>query len=69
MIDLRIMNDFADNIELAIFEDLTRCIREIDRALDALAKPELFCQAHRGIAHGNDPTRPAHLIDNIAAIV
>ncbi len=39
MIDLGIMNDFADNVELAIFEDLTRCIRKIDRALDAIAKP------------------------------
>src|SRR6266478_2280368 len=69
MIDLRVMNDFADNKKLAIFEDLTRCIGEIDRALDPVAKAKLFCQAHRRVAHGNDSTRPAHFIDNVAAIV
>jgi len=69
MIDLRVMNDFADNKKLAIFENLARCISKIDRALDPVAKAELFCQTHRGIAHGNDSTRPAHFIDNVAAVM
>jgi len=44
------VNDFSDNIELAIFEDFARCIREIDRRARHHSKPELFRQAHRGIA-------------------
>src|SRR5207249_8659646 len=69
MIDLGVMNDFADNKKLAIFENLASSISEIDRALDPIAKAELFRQAHCGIAHGNDSTRPAHFIDNVAAIM
>ena len=51
MVDLGVMNDFADNKKLAIFENLARCIGKIDRALDTVAKAELFRQAHRGVAH------------------
>src|ERR1700693_5308359 len=69
MVDLWVMNDFADNKKLAIFENLARCIGKIDRALDPVAKAELLCQAHGGIAHGNDSTRPADFIDNVAAVV
>jgi hypothetical protein len=69
MIDLGIMNDFADNKKLAIFKNFARRIGEIDRALHAVAKTKLFRQAHRGVAHGDDSTRPAHLLDNIASVV
>lgn len=69
MINLRVMNDFADNKKLAIFENLARSIGKIDRALYPVAKAELFGQAHRGVAHGNDPTRPTHFVYNVAAVM
>src|SRR5438034_7931725 len=69
MIDLRVMNDFADNEKPAIFENFARSISEIDRALDPVAKAELFRQTHGGIAHGNNSASPAHLLHNVAAIM
>ena len=69
MIDLGVMNDFADNKEPAILENFARSIGKIDCALDPVAKAELFREAYGGIAHGNDSTSPANLLDNIAPIV
>ena len=69
MIDLGVVNDFADNKEPAIFENLACGISEINRALNTVAKAELFRQAHSGVAHGDDSTSPAHFIDNVAAVV
>ena len=69
MIDLRVMNDFADDEKPAILKNFARSISKIDCALHPVAKTELFRQAHGGIAHGNDSTRPAHLLDNVAPIV
>src|SRR2546423_4073925 len=69
MINFRVMNNLADNKKPAIFENFACSIRKIDRALDPVAKTELFRQAHGGIAHGNDSTRPAHLLHNVTAIV
>ena len=69
MIDLGVMNDFADDKEPAIFEDFARGISEIDRALDPVTKTKLFRKTHGGIAHGNHPPSPAHFFDNITAIV
>ena len=69
MIDLGVVNDFADNKEPAIFENLACGISEINRALNTVAKAKLFRQAHRGVAHGDDASRPAHFIDNVAAVV
>src|SRR5256886_12029414 len=69
MIDLWVMNNFTDNKQPAILENLARSISEINRALDTVTKAKLFRQAHRRITHGNDPTRAAHLLDNVATIV
>ena len=69
MIDLGVMNDLADNKKPAIFEDFASRIREIDRPLDTVAKTKLFRQAHGSVAHGNGPTRAAHLLDNIAPVM
>ncbi len=69
MIDLRVMNDLADNKKRAVFEDFPRRISEVDGSLDSVAKAKLFCQAHRCIADGNHSTGAAHFLDDIAAIV
>jgi len=69
MIDLGIMNDFADNEKPSILENFARSISEIDCPLDAVAKTELFRQAHGGVAYGNNSASPANLLDNIASIV
>src|SRR5438034_10010542 len=69
MIDLRVMNDLADNKKPAVFEDFPRRISEIDGSLDSVAKAKLFWQAHRCIADANHSTGTAHFLDDIAAIV
>ena len=69
MIDLRIMNDLADNKEPAIFKYFARGVGEVDRALNAVTKPKLFRQAHGRVARGNDAARATHFFDNIAAVM
>ena len=69
MIDLGIMNNFADDEQLAIFENLTRRVRQIDRAFDAVAETKLFRQAHCRISYGNDSAGATDFFDDIAAVV
>ena len=69
MVDLRVMNNFADDKKSAIFENFARGIREVDRALDPITKAKLFRQAHRSIADRNDSTRLAHFLHNVTAIM
>src|SRR5215475_10835155 len=69
MIDLGIVNDLSNNKQPAIFEDLARRIREIDRALDAVTKTELLRKAYSGVADGNDSAGATNFFDNIAAIM
>ena len=69
MVDLRVMNNFADDEKRAIFENFARGISEIDRALDAITKTKLFCQPHRRIADRNHSTGTADFFDDITTIV
>jgi hypothetical protein len=69
MIDLGIMNDFADYKKLAIFENFSRRIGEINRALDSVAETKLLRQAHRCVTYRDDPTGAAHFVDDVATIV
>src|SRR6266852_2297004 len=69
MIDLRIMNNFPNNEKPAIFENLVRCVREVDGALDAVAETKLLGQAHGGVPDGNHSADAADFFDNITAIV
>ena len=52
MIDLRVMNNFSHNEQAAILENLARGVRQIDRALDAVAETKLLRQAHCRISYG-----------------
>jgi hypothetical protein len=69
MIDLRVMNNFSHNEQPAILENLTRRVRQVDCALDAVAETKLLRQAHCRIAHGNDSAGAPDLFDNIASVV
>jgi len=69
MIDLGIVNDFADNKEPAISKYFARSVGEVDCALNAVTKPKLFRQPHRRVAHGNDAACATHFFDNVAAIM
>ena len=51
MIDLGVVNDFADNKKAAIFEDFARGVSEVDRALHPIAKTKLLCQTHCRVAY------------------
>src|SRR5215471_1401931 len=69
MIDLRIVNDLADNEEPLVFENFARRIGEIDRSLDAVTKTELFRETHGRFANFNDPALSANLVDDVAAVM
>src|SRR5438132_298663 len=47
MVDLRVVNDLADDEEPALFENFARGVSEIDRALDPVTKAELRADAHQ----------------------
>src|SRR5438045_2884235 len=69
MIDFRVVNDFTDDKTTTILENLSGCVRQIDCALDPVAKTKLFRQTHCGIPDGDDSARPANFFHNIAAVV
>src|SRR5215831_5074685 len=69
MIDLGVMNNFSHNEQATILENLTRRVRQIDCAFDAVAKTKLLRQAHCRISNGNDSAGTPDLFDNIAAVV
>src|SRR5260370_31327973 len=63
------MNDLADNKEPAISKDFARSVGEVDRTLDAVAKPELFRQAYGRVTNGKDSAGATNFLDNIAAVM
>jgi hypothetical protein len=69
LVDLGVVNDFPEDEEPPIVEDLGRGVREIDGPLDAVAKAELLRQSHRHtLASQRAPTGPQPLHD-LAAVV
>ncbi len=69
LVHFRVMNDFTNDEETTIFEDLASGIGQIDSALDSVTKSKLFRQAHRDVADGNNPTIASHTLNDIAAIM
>ena len=69
MVDLWIMDNFTHNKQTAILENLARGVCEIDRALNAVAKAKLLCQADGGISHGNNSAGASNLFDDIASVM
>ena len=69
MIDLWVMNDFADNEQSPFFEYFARGVSKIDRALDAVAEPKLLGQTHSRVADRNDSPGTPNFFDNVAAIM
>src|SRR5215472_14691396 len=69
MIDLGVMNDFAHNEQLAIFEHFARGVRQIDGALDAVTEAKLLCQTHGSIANRNDSAGTPDFFNDIAAVM
>ena len=69
MIDLRVMNDFADNEQSPFFEYFARGVSKIDRALDTVAEPKLLGQTHSRVADRYDSAGTPNFFDNVAAIM
>ena len=69
LVHFRVMNDFTNDEETTIFENLASGIGQIDRALDSVAKSKLLGQPHRHIANGNNAAVAAHPINDTAAIM
>ena len=69
MVDLWVMNDFADNEQPPFFEDFARGVSKIDRALDAVAEPKLLGQTHSRIADRNNSPGASYFFNDIAAIM
>ena len=68
-VDLRVVNDLADDEEPAILENLARRVSQIDRALDAVAKAELLRQPHRDIAARQNAAGAPDLVHDVAAVM
>src|SRR5437667_12186471 len=69
MVDLRVVNDLADDEEPALFENFARGVSEVDRALNPVTKAELLGEADNGVANCNDPAGATHFVDDVAAIM
>ena len=69
MIDLRVMNDLADNEQSPFFEYFACGVSKIDRALDPVAEPELLGQPHSRVADRNNSPGVSYFFDDIAAIM
>src|SRR5439155_1659182 len=69
MVDLRVVNDLADDEEPALFENFARGVSEIDRALVPVTKAELLGEADNGVANFNDSAGATHFVDDVAAIM
>ena len=66
MIDLGVMDDFADNEKPAILKNFARCISKIDCALDAVAKPNCF--ARRTVVSPTEMIPPAPRIFSMMSL-
>src|SRR5207244_13299799 len=69
MVDLRVVNDLADDEEPAVFENFARGVSEVDRALNPVTKAELLGETDNGVANFNDPAGATHFVDDVAAIM
>src|SRR6516162_1205632 len=69
MIDLGIVNNFADDEQLSILKNLALSISKVDCTLDTVAEPKLLCQAHRCIADRNDSAGATDFFDDVAPIM
>src|SRR5438067_304598 len=69
MVDLRVMNNFADNEQSPFFEYFARGVSKIYRALDTVAEPKLLGQTHSRVADRYDSPGTPNFFDNVAAIM
>src|SRR6059058_3000577 len=63
------MDDFADDEETAVLENLSRGVSEVDGALDAIAKAELLRQADGHAADRDQAASATDLIDDVAPVM
>ena len=68
-VDVGVVDDFADEEEVAIGKDLAGGVSEIDSALDAVAKTELLGQAHGQVTKGGNAAGGAQTLDHRTVIV
>ena len=69
MIDLWVMNDFADNKQATVLENFPGGVRQIDRPLDPVAKAEFLREADSRVTNANDSASAANFVDNVTAIM
>jgi len=69
IVDLRVMDDFAEDVERLIGEDLPRGIGQVNGPLDAVAKAELLGEPDRQVARCQHIPVAANALDQAAAIV
>ncbi len=68
IVHVRVVDDFAGEKDAAIRKLLSRLIRVIHRAIDAVAKPEFSGEVQRETARAMDESRLAHLVDDAAMV-
>ncbi len=69
VVDFRVVDDFPDQENALIREDLAGRVGEVDGAFHAVAEPELPCQPHGGVADGEFPPVGAEFLDDGRAVV
>src|SRR5207253_1007138 len=69
LVDLGVMNDFADNKQATVLENFPGGVGQIDRPLDPVAKAEFLREADSRVTNANDSASAANFVDNVTAIM
>ena len=69
VVDLRVVDDLAENIDRLLGKDLARGIGQVNGALDAVAEAELLGELDGQVAGGKDMPAGADALDQVAAIM
>ena len=69
LVDVRIVDDLADEEDAPIRELPPRLVRVLHRTLDAVAEAELARDAHGYVADSEDPVTLAQHVDDPAGVV
>lgn len=68
-VDLRVVDDFANQENTLFFEDLASGVSEVDRAFNAVAEAKFSSQADGGVADGEFATLPEDFFHDGRAVV
>ena len=68
-VDIRVVDDFTEEINISIGKNLARRVSEVDRPFHAVAKTKFFCESKGGCAEAKAATLRADAFDQFAVVV